>query len=139
MVPDLLGQLAAPVQRFSADRAYDDRPVHTRVLAAGPAAKIVISPIRTAKVAGPSEPTLTQRDAAIESIAQDGRRQWKKTAGSHPSARAENCFSGFKRIIGRKLRARCAEAQNIAAKVAAGVPDRMSAPGRPESVATPAA
>ena len=138
VVPDLLSQLDASIESFTADGAYDGRPVYEAVLAAGPGPRIVIPPIRTATVAGPSEPTLAQRDAAIEAIGRNGRRQWKKEAGYHQQARAENGFSRFKRIIGRGLRARCEEGQNLEVKIAAEILNGMSSLGRPDSSAIPA-
>ena len=138
-VPDLLGQLGEPTETFTADGAYDGRPVYEAVLAAGSAPKIVIPPIRNATVAGPSEPALRQRDAAIESIGRDGRRQWKKEAGYHQQARAESGVSRFKRIIGPGLRARCEEGQNLEVMLACEVLNRMSSLGLPDSVAIAAA
>ena len=137
-VPNLLGQLGEAVESFTADGAYDGRPVYDAVLAAGPAPRIVIPPIRTATVAGPSEPALRQRDAAIEAVNKDGRRQWKKRAGYHKQARAENGFLRFKRIIGPSLRARCDEGQNMEVKVGVDVLNRMSSLGLPDSVAVAA-
>ncbi len=134
VVPDLLGQLDRPVEGFTADGAYDQRPVYEAVLAAGSAPRIVIPPIRTAIVVGSSEPALAQRDAAIEAIGRDGRRQWKKTSGYHQQARAENGFSRFKRIIGPSLRARCEEGQNLEVQVASDVLNKMSSLGLPDSI-----
>jgi hypothetical protein len=135
VVPDLLDQLDTPLASFTADGAYDGRPVYEAVLDAGPAPRIVVPPSRTAAVAGPSEPTLLQRDAAIESIRLDGRRQWKKTAGYHQQARAENAFSRLKRIVGPELRARNDLGQNMEAMVACEVLNRMLSLGLPDSVA----
>ena len=139
IVPDLVDQLPAPLASFTADGAYDARAVYGAVLAAGPEPRIVVPPIRTAAIAGPSEPTLAQRDAAIESIDRDGRRRWKKTAGYHQQARAENTFSRFKRIFGPKLRARNEHGQNIEVRVACEVLNRMSSLGMPDSIAVVAA
>ncbi len=135
VVPDLIAQLDAPIASFTADGAYDGRPVYAAVLGAGPAPKIVVPPIRTAVVADSSEPALAQRDAAIELIRQVGRRRWKKTAGYHRQARAENTFSRYKRIIGRSLRARTEDGQNGEVMVACEVLNRMSSVGLPDSVA----
>jgi len=98
----------------------------------------VVPRIRTATVAGPSEPMLAQRDAAIEAIGREGRRRWKKTAGYHQQARAENTFSRFKRIFGPNLRARHEDAQTMEASVACDVLNRMSSLGMPDSVAVQA-
>ena len=138
VVPELVEQVDAPIDRFTADGAYDGRPVYDTVLAAGPAPRIVVPPIRTATVAGPSEPMLAQRDAAIEAIGREGRRRWKKTAGYHQQARAENTFSRFKRIFGPNLRARHEDAQTMEASVACDVLNRMSSLGMPDSVAVQA-
>ena len=66
VVPQLLDQVDALLSRFTADGAYDRRAVYEAVLRAGAAARVVVPPIRTAVVAGPLEPLLEQRDAAIE-------------------------------------------------------------------------
>ncbi len=135
VVPDLLEQLDGPLVSFTADGAYDGRPVYEAVLGAGPAPRIVIPPSRTAVAAGPTEPILAQRDAAIEAIDRDGRRRWKKSAGYHQQGRAENTFSRFKRIFGPRLRARNEYSQNMEVAVACAVLNRMSSLGMPDSVA----
>jgi hypothetical protein len=135
VVPDLIDHLDVPIASFTAHGAYDGRPVYEAVLWAGPAPKIVIPPIRTAVVAGSSEPMLAQRAAAIELIRQAGRRRWKKTAAYHQQTRAENTFSRYKRIIGRSLRARIKDGQHMEVMMACEVLNRMSSHGFPESVA----
>jgi hypothetical protein len=89
-------------------------------------------------VAGPSEPAVAQRDAAIGAIGRVGRRGWKKMAGCHQLARAKNTFSSCKRIFGPTLRARDEEAQTIEASVAGDVLNRMSSLGLPNSIGVPA-
>ena len=135
VVPDLLEQLDVPLASFTADSANDGRPVYEAVLSAGPSPRIVVPPIRTAVVAVPWSPMLAQRDASIESIRRNGRRRWKKTAGYHQQARAENTFSRFKQIFGPKLRARNELGQNMEATVACRVLNQMSSLGLPDSVA----
>ena len=84
---------------------------------------------RTAIVTG--EPLLAQRAAAVEAVARDGRRHWKKTAGYHQQARAENTFGRFKRTIGRSLRARSEEGQSMEVSVGClvlGLPDSVPVP-----------
>jgi hypothetical protein len=139
VVPDLLKQLDAPIESFTADGAYDKRSVYAAVLAARTTPRIVNPPRRTARIVIPSEPVFTQRDAAIRAIRQDGRRRWKKTAGYHQQARAENAFARYKRTFGAHLRARHDEAQNLEVMVACEVLNRMSSLGLPDSVAIVAA
>jgi len=55
-----------------------------------------------------------------------------------PARRAENGFSRLNRIIGTNLSARCDEGQNLEAEVACDVLNKMSALGRPDSIAIPA-
>lgn len=135
IVPDLLGQLDVPVASFTADGAYDARPVYEAILRAGAGPRTVVPPIRTARVAGLSEPALAQRDTALKAIRRHGRRQWKKEAGYHQQSWAENGFSRFKRVIGHSLRARCEQGQNLEAQVGCEVLNRMSSLGLPDSVA----
>jgi hypothetical protein len=105
------------------------------VLGAGAAPRVVVPPIRTAVVAGPSEPLLEQRDAAIETISLVGRREWKKASGYHRQATAENAFFRYKRVVGRRLRARTGQGQNMEVRVGCDVLNRMASLGMPESVA----
>lgn len=53
---------------------------------------------------GPGLGFSPKRDAAIERIAEVGRRQWRKESGAHQQARAENAMLRYKRIIGDGLR-----------------------------------
>ncbi|MFT7580458.1 MAG: hypothetical protein ACI9MR_002129 [Myxococcota bacterium] len=46
----------------------------------------------------PAEEILEQRDAAIARIAEIGRRQWRKEAGAHQPARAENGMYRYRYI-----------------------------------------
>ena len=71
---------------------------------------------------------------AQDGFAEVGRRQWRKEAGAHQQARAENAMLRYKRIIGDSLRAKKPGAQEREAKIAVNVLNRMTMPGRPESV-----
>ena len=135
VVPQLLNQVDTPISRFTADGAYDRRAVYEAVLRAGVAPRLVVPPIRTAVVAGPSEPLLGQRDEAIETISQVGRREWKKSSGYHRQAKAENAFFRYKQVVGRRLRARTGQGQNMEVRVACDVLNRMASLGMPKSMA----
>ena len=71
---------------------------------------------------------------AGDRIAEVGRRQWRKEAGAHQQARAENGMFRYKRIIGDGLRARKFEAQKREVAIAVNVLNRMAAFGMSESV-----
>jgi hypothetical protein len=64
-----------------------------------------------------------------------GRRAWKKEAGHHQQARADNAFFRDKTIIGDRLRARSEPGRKIETRIACNVLNRMAQLGRPESVA----
>jgi hypothetical protein len=64
-----------------------------------------------------------------------GRRQRKKEAGYHQQARAENAFFRYKSILGDRLRARCERGRAIEARLTCSILNRMTALGRPASVA----
>jgi hypothetical protein len=95
----------------------------------------VIPPRRTASPSKPAEEILEQRDAAIARIAEVGRRQWRKEAGAHQQARAENGMYRYKRIVGDALRSRTPDAQKKEMLIAVNVINRMTALGTPKSVA----
>jgi hypothetical protein len=85
--------------------------------------------------AGAGEPLLGQRDEAIETISQVGRREWKKASGYHRQAKAENAFFRYKQVVGRRLRARTGQGQNMEVRVACDVLNRMASLGMPKSMA----
>ena len=64
-----------------------------------------------------------------------GRRQWRKEAGAHQQARAENGMFRYKRLIGDTLRARNPDAQKREAMIGVNVVNKMTALGMPVSVA----
>ena len=132
----MLEQLGVPIERFTADGAYDSRQIYDAVARAGtPDVTVVIPPSRRAAFDSGAGPPWDQRNDAIERIAEVGRRQWRKDSGAHRQARAENTMFRYKRIIGDGLRARSFEAQRREAMVAVRVLNGMTQLGKPTSVA----
>ena len=132
----MIKQTEAAIERFTADGAYDTRAIYDALAAIGaPGLNIVIPPRKTASPSKPAEDVLGQRDAAIERIAEVGRRQWRKESGAHQQARAENAMFRYKRIIGDRLRAKKPGAQTGEAMLAVNVLNRMTKLGMPDSVA----
>jgi hypothetical protein len=124
------------IPRFTADGAYDTRAIYEALATAGPPRPtIVIPPRRTASPSSSAEVILEQRDAAIVRIAEVGRRQWRKDAGAHQQARAENGMYRYKRIIGDALRSRKPDTQKKEMLIAVNVINMMTGLGMPESVA----
>ena len=129
-----LEQVDGTVARFTADGAYDTRPMYEALAASGGAnIKVVIPPKKTATVDSLATGLWCQRNEAIERIGEVGRRQWRKESGAHRQARAENGMYRYKRIIGDRLKAQHREAQKKKALIAVNVINRMTALGMPES------
>jgi hypothetical protein len=127
-------QIEGTIARFTADGAYDSRPMYEALAKAGaPNIRIVIPPMKTANVDSRATGSWCQRNDAIERIGKVGRRQWRKESGAHQQARAENGMYRYKRIIGDRLRAKNRESQNTEALIAVNVINRMTALGMPDS------
>lgn len=132
----MIEELETPITRFTADGAYDTRAIYEALSPWGEASPtIVIPPKRTAASDSQALGPWRQRNAALERIAEVGRRQWRKESGAHQQARAENAMFRFKRIIGDELRARRFEAQEREAMIGVLVINRMTEVGMPKSVA----
>ena len=139
ILPDLLGQIDAPLRRFTGDGAYDKRSVYKAVgEAGGPGVEVVVPPRRPAaaspKATGPWE----QRNQHIERIAEIGRQAWQKETGYRQQARVEGTFLRYIRILGGSLRAKEFEAQTREATVGCTVLNKMYALGKAQSSAVTA-
>jgi len=130
----ILEQIEGTIARFTADGAYDSRPMYVALAKAGaPDIRIVIPPKKTAIVDSRGKGLWCQRNRAIERIGKVGRRQWRKESGAHQQARAENGMYRYKRIIGDRLRAKHRSSQKTEALIAVNVINRMTTIGMPES------
>ena len=136
MLPDLLGQVDAPLRRFTGDGAYDTRSVYQAVGEAGrTGVEIVVPPRRPATASVKATGPWQQRNQHIERIAEIGRQAWQKETGYRPQARVEGTFLRYKRILGGSLRARGFEAQQREAMVGCTVLNKMLAFGEAPSTA----
>ncbi|KAF1018181.1 MAG: transposase [Burkholderia sp.] len=73
-------------------------------------------------------------NGAVNAIARDGRREWKKDSGYHGRSLAENAMYRFKTLTGNCLWARHIDAQVTSVAVRVGVINRMADLVRPQSV-----
>jgi hypothetical protein len=64
-----------------------------------------------------------------------GRRKWKKESGYHRQGRVENTYFRYKQILGGKLHARHAKAQEVKVAQTCRVLNRKGELGMPKSVA----
>ncbi len=127
---DLIDHVGGDIAAVIGDGAYDARPFYEAVADRG--AEPVIPPIKTAQAGDPACPA---RDRTVVQVQVVGKRKWKKESGYHRQGRVENTFHRYKRIIGGKLRARGREAQEVEARIACNLLNRMFELGRPVSVA----
>jgi IS5 family transposase len=132
VAPDLITAVEGALVSVTADAGYDTVAVYETARVRG--ATVVVPPVRTANVSCHG-PRSAARDRTIRSVKQLGRRRWKKTAGYHRQARVENAFFRYKSIMGGRLRARHAKAQEIEASIACNILNRMTKLGRPASFA----
>ncbi len=128
----LIDEVGGDIASFAADVAYDTIAVYDAATARG--AKVVVPPTRTAAVSR-RRPRSTARDSTITKVKKIGRRRWKKQSGYHRQARVENAFFRYKSIIGDRLHARHAKAQEAEAVMACNILNRMTELGRPTSFA----
>ena len=112
--------------------AYDTIAIYEAAHNRG--AKVVVPPTRTAAVSRRG-PRSAARDGTIQKVKRIGRRQWQKESGYHRQGRVENTFFRYDAIIGSRLRARHARAQETEAAIACNILNRMTDVGRPESAA----
>jgi IS5 family transposase len=128
----LIEEVGGDIASFTADAAYDTIAVYDAATARG--AKVVVPPTRTAAVSR-RRPRSTARDRTIKKVKKIGRRRWKKESGYHCQARVENTFFRYKSIIGDRLHARHAKAQEAEAVMACNILNRMTELGRSVSYA----
>ena len=134
ILPDLLGQVDAPLRRFTGDGAYDKRSVYQAVdEAGGTGVEVVVPPRRPATASPQATGPWAQRNQYIKRIAEIGRRGWQKETGYRQQARVEGTFLRYKRIFGGSLRAKGFEAQKREAMVGCTVLNKMLALGKAQS------
>ena len=101
IVPELVEQIDSPIKRFTADGAYDTRPVYELLDDVGAAdIKIVIPPRRGAVASSGAEGTWAQRNATLETIANVGRQGWQRESRYRLQGGVENLFFRYKRTLG---------------------------------------
>ncbi len=129
---NLINVVDGDIASFTADAAYDTISIYHAAGARG--AKVVVPPTKTAAVSR-RRPRSTARDHTIKRVRKFGRRRWKKESGYYGQARVENAFFRYKSIIGDRLHARHAKAQEVEAVIACNILNRMTELGRPTSFA----
>jgi hypothetical protein len=134
MLEELMSQIAAdePILSVSADGAYDTRGCH-EVIAAR-AAMAVIPPRKNARPWSEKTAGAQTRNAAVQACQRLGRRIWKIWSGYHRRSLVETKMHCFKRL-GERVMARTFERQVVELQVRAGLLNRFTQLGGPNTVA----
>ncbi len=79
VVPDLLEQVATPIERFTGDGAYDCTSVYEEIGKAGaPGVRVIVPPRRPATPSEVTEGMWVQRNEHLKRIDEVGRQAWLK-------------------------------------------------------------
>lgn len=132
-LPGLVGQVTAPIQQLSADKAYDTRLTYD--LLRQRQARATIPPRRGARIWQHANTQAERliRDENLRAIRRDGRRAWKQTSGYHRRSLAETAMSRFKRILGPTISARTFLGQAAEIKLRCTILNVMLQLGTPDS------
>jgi hypothetical protein len=135
MVTPLLGQIPGIIASVTADGAYDGEPVYRAVAQRQlePPPVVIIPPRATAVPSSLIHTAPSLRDRHLEVIQEKGRRGWQKAVGYGRRALVETAMFRYKTLIGPTLRARQFEAQQVEARVASSLINRMTQLGMPIS------
>jgi Transposase DDE domain len=135
MVGPLLDQIQSPITSVAADGAYDGEPVYRVIAARQPQLPpaVIIPPRVTAVLRPPAGTAPSLRDRHIQAIQEKGRRGWEKAVGYGKRSLVETAMFRYKTLIGPTLRARQFAAQQVEARVASSVINRMTQLGMPIS------
>lgn len=130
---DLLDQVEQPIQKNSADGAYDNFECYKQVLERD--ALPVIPPREDAVLRKESkaEPEIAARNQTVTRVDEQGRKVWKQNNSYHQSSLAETAMFRIKTLFGDHLKARQFESQAVESFVQSVVLNRMTALGMPES------
>lgn len=122
------------MERVGGDGAYDKWICYEAIEAR--AAHPAIPPQKNARIKqhGNCKAPPLPRDEAIRYIRKHGRAKWKREHGYHRRSVAEAAIWRFKRCIGRILRSRKLKNQQIEARLASKILNRMATLGMPQSV-----
>jgi hypothetical protein len=132
-VGPLLDQIDGEIGQFTADGAYDGKPIYDAVLRHSPKARIVIPP-RSNAVERSNAQASCQRDHYITSSQVHGRLNWQSSTGYGRRALIETAMARYKGIIGRRLRARSFTSQQTEAVIGVAILNRMLTCACPKSV-----
>jgi hypothetical protein len=135
MVSPWLDQIPGTIVSVTADGAYDGEPVYGARTERQPQAPpaVIIPPRITAVLRSGTDKIPSWRDRHIHLIQEKGRRSGEKAVGYGKRSLVETAMFPYKTLIGPTLRARKFAAQQVEARVACSVINRMTELGMPIS------
>lgn len=137
----LLEQLSDPIEEVTGDGAYDRFSCYEE--AAQRSFELIVPPQRNAKTSRErrqsqkkaSPLAVAARDEAIVQVRKQGRTVWKQTMGYHCRSLAETAMYRLKTRLGRHLKTRTLEHQQVEAAIECKVMNKMTSLGLPQSEA----
>jgi hypothetical protein len=130
----LLDQIAAQVELFMGDGAYDRTGVYSTLHERHPDAAVVVPPRANAVLSATADTAPTQRDRHIQRIAENERMAWQRDSQYNHRARVEGQIGRWKPVIGDALRSHSNGAQATEVAIAVTVLNHMLDLGRPISI-----
>jgi|KBSMisStandDraft_5_1062788.scaffolds.fasta_scaffold425632_1 hypothetical protein len=115
-VKELLEQIDQPIGSFKGDGAYDKHKARRELF--GRNIRQVIPPQRNAVQLKKKYDFLEQREEAIRSIEEIGRKEWKIQNDYHQRSKSETAMFRYKTIIGNNLSARKFKKQQTEVRIA---------------------
>lgn len=130
ILPDLLDQIPAaePIDRVTADGAYDTRACHAAIAAREAAA--VIPPRRNGKPWKEQTDGAMARNEALRSCRRLGRAIWKRWTGYHRQSLVEAKMRCFK-LLGERIMSRDFDRQVTELHIRAAILNRFTVLGTP--------
>lgn len=129
VLPCLLKQVTAPMERVTADGAYDSRQCYKAIDQRG--ARAVIPPRKGSTLW--EDEYLEQRNSNLRGVRKFGIKGWKQQAGYHRRSLVETAFFRLKTLFADKLRNREAKRQATEVMVRGAALNRMTELGMPQS------
>lgn len=134
MTEPLLSDVEGKVEKFYGDGAYDKKKARKVVAKMG--AKAIVPPPRNAVRSSDDLPGLVERNQAIDSMEQIGRKKWKQEVGYHKRSLSETAMHRYKMIIGNTLTARKMDNQVTEVRVGCHILNVFRGCGMPNAVKT---
>ena len=129
-LPNLLGGIDGEFNHVSMDGAYDSFDVYEQILDKFGDIEIAIPPDKDAVICDKNH---IVRNHNIEHIKCHGRMDWQRKSGYGRRNYSELAIQRYKRIIGRSLHSRDFKNQKIESIIGAGVLNKMTSLGMPDS------